>query len=213
MISQNPPGLSLGDAWVDYDPHFLAEDAASLLMAELIAECDWEVRTLHVMGKRTQPRLMACRQRTLPLLRPDSLPLEPGPVLQSLWKQIEAREAMTFNHVVINYYRDGSDNVGMHADDEPELGDNPKIVAVSLGAKRRFVLERKRKPRGEPRTSLWLGHGSYMVMGGTLQHTWRHALPKVKGECGPRLNITFRKLLRPPPERILQRSRERQGED
>ena len=205
----------LGDAWVDYDPHFLAEDAASLLMGELIAECDWEARTLHVMGKKvTQPRLMAWAGSVPYHYSGQTLfPLEPGPVLQSLWRQIEAREAMTFNHVVINYYRDGSDNVGMHADDEPELGDNPKIVAVSLGAKRRFVLERKRKPRGEPRTSLWLGHGSYMVMGGTLQHTWRHALPKVKGECGPRLNITFRKLLRPPPERILQRSRERQGED
>ena len=204
----------LGDAWVDYDPHFLAEDAASLLMAELIAECDWEARTLHVMGKKvTQPRLMAWAGSVAYHYSGQTLfPLEPGPVLQSLWRQIEAREAMTFNHVVINYYRDGSDNVGMHADDEPELGENPKIVAVSLGAKRRFVLERKRKPRGEPRTSLWLGHGSYMVMGGTLQHTWRHALPKVKGECGPRLNITFRKLLRSPPERILQRSRERQGE-
>ena len=205
----------LGDAWVDYDPHFLAEDAASFLMAELIAECDWEARTLHVMGKKvTQPRLMAWAGSVPYHYSGQTLfPLEPGPVLQSLWRQIEAREAMTFNHVVINYYRDGSDNVGMHADDEPELGENPKIVAVSLGAKRRFVLERKRKPRGEPRTSLWLGHGSYMVMGGTLQHTWRHALPKVKGECGPRLNITFRKLLRSPPERILQRSRERQGED
>ena len=204
----------LGDAWVDYDPHFLAADAASLLMGELITECDWEARTLHVMGKKvTQPRLMAWAGSVPYHYSGQTLfPLEPGPVLQSLWSQIEAREAMTFNHVVINYYRDGSDNVGMHADDEPELGENPKIVAVSLGAKRRFVLERKRKPRGEPRTSLWLGHGSYMVMGGTLQHTWRHALPKVKGECGPRLNITFRKLLRPPPERILQRSRERQGE-
>ena len=205
----------LGDAWVDYDPHFLDADAASLLMGELITECDWEARTLHVMGKKvTQPRLMAWAGSVPYHYSGQTLfPLEPGPVLQSLWNQIEAREATTFNHVVINYYRDGSDNVGMHADDEPELGENPKIVAVSLGAKRRFVLERKRKPRGEPRTSLWLGHGSYMVMGGTLQHTWRHALPKVKGECGPRLNITFRKLLRPPPERILQRSRERQGED
>ena len=183
-------------------------------MTELIAECDWEARTLHVMGKKvTQPRLMAWAGRVPYHYSGQTLfPLEPGPILKSLWVEVEAREAMTFNHVVINYYRDGADNVGMHADDEPELGENPRIVAVSLGAKRRFLLERKRKPRGEPRTSLWLGHGSYMVMGGTLQHTWRHALPKVKGDCGPRLNITFRNLLRPPPERILQRSRERQSE-
>ena len=212
-MTSEPSRLELlGDAWVDYDPHFLAEDAASLLMAELIAECDWEARTLHVMGKKvTQPRLMAWAGSVPYHYSGQTLfPLEPGPVLQSLWRQIEAREAMTFNHVVINYYRDGSDNVGMHADDEPELGDNPKIVAVSLGAKRRFVLERKRKPRGEPRTVPawpWLlyGYGRYAPA-----HL-ASALPKVKGECGPRLNITFPKPL------DLHRSesfnvRERQGE-
>ena len=183
-------------------------------MDALIAECDWEARTLRVMGKTvTQPRLMAWAGSVPYHYSGQTLfPVEPGPVLQGLWKEVEKRSALSFNHVVINYYRHGADNVGMHADDEPELGENPTIVAVSLGAKRRFLLERKRKPRGEPRTSLWLGHGSYMVMGGTIQHTWRHALPKVKGECGPRLNITFRHLLRPPPERILERSRERQGE-
>ena len=204
----------IGDAWVDYDPHFLSDIDATSLMEDLIAECDWEARTLRVMGKTvTQPRLMAWAGSVPYHYSGQTLfPLEPGPVLQKLWDEVETRSALSFNHVVINYYRDGADNVGMHADDEPELGENPTIVAVSLGAKRRFLLERKRKPRGEPRTSLWLGHGSYMVMGGTIQHTWRHALPKVKGECGPRLNITFRTLLRPPPERILQRSRERQGE-
>ena len=204
----------IGDAWVDYDPHFLSDNDATSLMEDLIAECDWEARTLRVMGKTvTQPRLMAWAGSVPYHYSGQTLfPMEPGPVLQKLWNEVETRSALSFNHVVINYYRDGADNVGMHADDEPELGENPTIVAVSLGAKRRFLLERKRKPRGEPRTSLWLGHGSYMVMGGTIQHTWRHALPKVKGECGPRLNITFRTLLRPPPERILQRSRERQGE-
>ena len=210
-----PSRLELhGDAWIDYDPDFLADEPATALMEALIAECDWEARTLRVMGKTiTQPRLMAWAGSVPYHYSGQTLfPVPPGPVLQKLWTEVETRETLSFNHVVINYYRDGADNVGMHADDEPELGENPTIVAVSLGAKRRFILERKRKPRGEPRTSLWLGHGSYMVMGGSLQHTWRHALPKVKGECGPRLNITFRNLLRPPPERILERSRERQGE-
>ena len=204
----------IGDAWVDYDPHFLSDDSATAMMTGLIAEHDWEARNLRVMGKVvTQPRLMAWAGDVPYHYSGQTLfPREPGPILRGLWNSVEARENETFKHVVINYYRDGADNVGMHADDEPELGQNPTIVAVSLGAKRRFVLERKRKPRGEPRTSIWLGHGSYMVMGGTLQHTWRHALPKVKGECGPRLNITFRNLLRAPPERILARSRERQAE-
>ena len=71
----------LGDAWVDYDPHFLAEDAASLLMGELIAECDWEARTLHVMGKKSDAAQAYGLgwQRALSLLRPDSLSIRTRP--------------------------------------------------------------------------------------------------------------------------------------
>ena len=103
----------LGDAWVDYDPHFLSDSAATELMDALIAECDWEARTLHVMGKQvTQPRLMAWAGSVPYHYSGQTLfPIEPGPVLHALWQDIERHEATTFNHVVINYYRNGADNV------------------------------------------------------------------------------------------------------
>ena len=98
-----PSRLELvGDAWVDYDPHFLAEEVATQLMTELIAECDWEARTLHVMGKKvTQPRLMAWLGGCLTTILAKLFFLwNRGPILKSLWVEVEAREAMTFNHVL-----------------------------------------------------------------------------------------------------------------
>ena len=87
--------------------------------------------------------------------------------------------------------------MGMHADDEPELGRDPIIAAISLGAPRRFVMVHKKKKRD--RFSTTLEHGSLLVMGGTMQHKFRHGVPKQKSITAERINVTFRLLLRPPP--------------
>jgi alkylated DNA repair dioxygenase AlkB len=100
------------------------------------------------------------------------------------------------NAALANYYRDGRDSMGWHADDERELGPSPDDVAVaslSLGAARRFLL--RHRTRGETR-ELALGDGSLLVMRGTTQRHWRHALPKTRAAVGPRLNLTFR-VVRP----------------
>jgi len=92
--------------------------------------------------------------------------------------------------VLLNLYRDGRDSMGFHADDEPELGENPLIASVSLGATRRFELRPK---RGKvPPIALALEHGSLLVMGGTCQHLFRHGVPKQRQQVGPRINLTFR---------------------
>jgi len=80
----------------------------------------------------------------------------------------------------------------MHADDEPELGVNPVLASLSLGAVRTFVL--KHKKSGEKRV-IPLAHGSLLVMGGTCQHRWIHGVPKTTVEVGERINLTFRNIL------------------
>lgn len=95
----------------------------------------------------------------------------------------------TFNAVLVNLYRNGSDGVGWHADDEPENGTNPVIASVSLGATRRFDL-RHRTTNTTVRTDL--EHGSVLVMSGLSQHCWVHQIPKTKAAVGPRINLTFR---------------------
>jgi alkylated DNA repair dioxygenase AlkB len=115
---------------------------------------------------------------------------------RALVERAAASAGGPFNHVLYNLYRNGRDHIGFHADNEPELGRNPLIASLSLGAVRRFRLERKGR-RGT-RCDLLLEHGSLLVMGGSLQHHWYHALPKAASLVEPRLNVTFRWLTGPP---------------
>jgi alkylated DNA repair dioxygenase AlkB len=99
-----------------------------------------------------------------------------------------------FNSVLLNLYRDGQDSMGWHSDDEKELGDNPVIASLSLGAERVFHLRHKTDPA--LKLKLPLPHGSCLVMGGAMQHHWQHALPKTARPLiefgGARINLTFR---------------------
>jgi alkylated DNA repair dioxygenase AlkB len=94
--------------------------------------------------------------------------------------------------VLLNLYRDGRDGMGWHADDEPELGRNPVIASVSLGAERRFCLRHRR--RRDLKIDLPLPHGSLLCMSGATQHHWLHALPKTRRPAGERINLTLRQV-------------------
>jgi alkylated DNA repair dioxygenase AlkB len=111
------------------------------------------------------------------------------PALQQLWPQVEQAAAARFNTVLLNYYRTGQDSMGWHADDEPELGRNPVIASLSLGAARRFKL---RHNQTRAVVDIELPSGSLLVMAGALQHHWQHCLPKSARVTAPRLNLTFR---------------------
>lgn len=82
--------------------------------------------------------------------------------------------------------------MGWHADKERELGQNPVIASLSLGATRRFLL---RHNRTRETVSLELENGSLLVMRGSLQHHWRHCVPKDSAGTGSRINLTFRRIL------------------
>jgi len=116
------------------------------------------------------------------------------PELLDIKQRAEAAAGTSWNSLLLNYYRDGQDSIGFHADDEPELGTNPVIGSISLGAVRRFVLKH---PASGKKIEFDLPHGSLLVMGGTSQHHWRHGVPKTRKPVGPRINLTFRRILRP----------------
>jgi alkylated DNA repair dioxygenase AlkB len=113
--------------------------------------------------------------------------------LTAVRRRVEAAAGAAFNSLLLNFYRDGKDTVGYHADDEPELGTNPIVPSVSLGATRTFVL--RHNTTGD-RLQFELTHGSLLLMGGTLQHHYKHALPRARGPVGARINLTFRRILR-----------------
>ncbi len=79
--------------------------------------------------------------------------------------------------------------MGWHADDEPELGREPTIASLSLGATRTFELEHR---ADRERVAVPLEHGSLLVMAGETQHRWRHRVPKQRRIQGGRINLTFR---------------------
>jgi len=87
--------------------------------------------------------------------------------------------------------------MGLHADDEPELGRDPIVATVSLGAARRFVV-RPRRQREPERSDLHLGHGALLVMGGSCQRHYVHGVPRDAAARGERISLTFRQLLRAP---------------
>ncbi|MGF1508764.1 MAG: alpha-ketoglutarate-dependent dioxygenase AlkB [Myxococcota bacterium] len=179
-------------------------DEPDTWLDRLIREQCWQARAIQVFGRDVmQPRLIDWAGG-LPY-RYSGQTLEPRPwtrSLNELLHRVVLRTGVLYNHALLNRYRDGQDHMGMHADDEPELGRCPSIAAVSLGARRRFVLAPK---RGRDRRTVWLEPGSLLVMGGSTQHGWRHGVPRQSTVTTERINVTFRFLTCNP------RSRRRAG--
>jgi alkylated DNA repair dioxygenase AlkB len=175
-----------------HDP-FLAPEEALRAFEGLRDELPFRQETIRLFGKPVpQPRLSAWFGDPGATYTYSGLTLAPLPFperLAALRTRVEEAAGRPFNSVLVNYYRDGNDSMGMHADDEPELGPDPVIASLSLGDARRFVLAPKKK--GGPRTALDLGGGSLLLMAGSTQHHYRHGVPKQPGK-GPRINLTFR---------------------
>jgi len=91
--------------------------------------------------------------------------------------------------VLANAYRNGADSMGWHADNEPELGQQPVIASISLGAERRFLIRPGRKGRSSP---IMLEHGSLLLMSGDSQDGYQHCVPKTSPKEGLRINLTYR---------------------
>ena len=111
------------------------------------------------------------------------------PTLLEIKKRCEEVASVQFNSVLVNLYRDGQDSMGLHADDEPELGPEPVIASVSFGGERNFRL-RHRESKELQQVSL--ESGSLLVMSGLSQACWMHDVPKTKKFAEPRINLTFR---------------------
>ncbi|MBH0094945.1 alpha-ketoglutarate-dependent dioxygenase AlkB [Psychrobacter sp. NZS113] len=96
-----------------------------------------------------------------------------------------------FNTCLLNYYPSGSDGMGYHADDEKELGAQPVIASLSLGATRKFVLKHKKT---QDKVELYLESGQLVVMHGDTQKFWKHSITKTKTVSEGRISLTFRKM-------------------
>lgn len=190
-----PVGLVDGEAWLW--PAAFEADEASRLFDALRTGIHWRQEEIVIFGERRRvPRLVAWHGDPAARYRYSGTDHDPEPWTQDLGRlraRVGELSGAVFNAVLLNLYRDGRDGMGWHADDEPELGREPVIASVSLGAKRRFCLRHRR--RKDLKVDLELPHGSLLVMGGATQHHWVHALPKTRRPVGERINLTFRQVV------------------
>jgi alkylated DNA repair dioxygenase AlkB len=163
-------------AWVDHVAGWL--EGADSLFESLLQSTPWESTTQELYGKiMVTPRLVAR------WTSPEEIEALP-PVIERMRQLLVMRYQRPFDSVGANLYRDGRDSVAWHGDHIPIRIVDPVVATVSLGHPRRFVM----RPReGRTALSLGLGMGDLVVMGGSTQRTWLHAVPKV-ASAGPRIS-------------------------
>jgi alkylated DNA repair dioxygenase AlkB len=191
-----PQVLDLPDAEIIYYPQLFDKEQADNIYTELLKEIAWQQDNITVYGKtHPQPRLTALYGNDGKPYSYSNITMQPKPwnsLLQKIKYYIEASTECQFTTVLLNQYRDGKDSNGWHADNEKELGTNPIIASLSLGAERVFQL--KHNTISEAKKNIILEHGSLLLMKGSTQHFWKHQIPKTTKPIGNRINLTFRSI-------------------
>jgi alkylated DNA repair dioxygenase AlkB len=177
---------------------FLPPAEADRAFREVNDTTPWRQEKITLFGRSVmQPRLTSWMGDPEAVYTYSGLTLVPvpwTPAVHALKTRVEDALGERFNGVLLNLYRNGEDSMGLHADDEPELG--PVVASLSLGAVRRFVLKPRRRAR-DGSHSMELGHGSLLVMDAATQAHWVHGIPKQPKIEDARINLTFRQIVKP----------------
>lgn len=184
------------NGWFYFDEHFISIAESELLFDKLKSQLNWEQLVIKIFGKEYQtPRKESYYGDIQAEYNYSGKQLKRNDwsdLLLKLKLKLEHETGHQYNAVLANWYRDGRDSNGWHADDEKELGKNPIIASLSFGCTRRFDL--KHKDTNE-KLFLELTTGSLLVMGGELQHFWKHQIPKQLKIKDDRINLTFRLII------------------
>jgi alkylated DNA repair dioxygenase AlkB len=188
--------VSLAKADVQFFPDWLAVEAADSLMQVAREKIRWECHRIKIFGREVDsPRLSCWMGDAGASYVYSHTRFEPHawlPELQLVRERIQDEFECQLNSVLANLYRHGQDSMGWHSDDEPELGPQPLIASISLGATRRFSF--KAKTPNAKAQNLELPHGSLLLMRGDTQKNYRHALAKTAKPVGERINLTYRNI-------------------
>lgn len=194
------------DAVVLYLARWLTDPESTL--AAVLTQLPWRQTSIRMFGRDIpEPRLTSWHGDAGAVYRYSgrtNRPLPWTPVLADLRDRLArdvpallrepARPATPmFNSVLANLYRSGSDHMGWHSDDEPELGEWPVIASISLGAARRFQF--RRRVDGRVVSEVTPAPGSLILMTGTSQRDFQHRVVKTARPVEARVNLTFRKVL------------------
>ncbi|MDE0801850.1 MAG: alpha-ketoglutarate-dependent dioxygenase AlkB [Acidimicrobiales bacterium] len=165
-------------AWIELLPGWLGGEQE--VFDGLVASTSWRAQR-----RPMYDRIVDVPRRTAAI--PDDGPGHP--VLDEIGRLVSERYDEPCDRIGLAWYRDGRDSVAPHGDQIARDMDTTTMAIVSCGARRRFRLTPVAGGHGR---TLELGHGDLLVMGGTIQRTWRHGVPKTARPVGPRLSIMFR---------------------
>ncbi len=190
-------GFHFPENLLEYHSRFLARADCSELLAQLVQEVPWKQPAIQMYGKTLlTPRLTAWYGDSGKSYQFSGTKFNPIPWTKELFllkEKIKAATGISFNSVLLNYYRNGNDSVAWHSDNERELGKDPHIASLSIGQSRRFEFRHARDH--SRKYGLTLENGSLLIMKGDLQHHWEHRIPKSKKETAARINLTFRSII------------------
>lgn len=189
------PGLP--EELLSYHSDLFDEHESEGLLRHFISESPWQQKIQKMYDKEViTPRLTAwyanAETYDYTSLR-KSAPNIWTPELLMIKAKVEPLAGITFNSVLLNYYRDGNDSVAWHSDNEKALGTHPVIASVSFGQVRSFDI-RNKKDHSE-KYSIRLESGALMIMKGDLQQNWEHRIAKSTKPMKARINLTFRVVI------------------
>ncbi len=179
-------------SWREFEKEKLAEIK--------FANINWTHNQIKIFGKQLfEPRFSAWYGDENAAYSYSGLKLKPNTWNEKLLfikneiEKLMEIENVKFNSVLLNWYRDGQDSMGWHSDNEKELGQNPVIGSVNLGATRRFILRQIDTTKDKKdKVEFPLTNGSVLIMAGEIQHFWQHSVPKETKVKENRINLTFR---------------------
>lgn len=191
-----PDGQPMPNADVILYSSFFSKQDSDRLFSELLNGTQWRQDKMKLYGKEVDlPRQTAWYGDNDKDYTFSGITMNPEPwtpALLDIKAKVESVAGVTFNSVLLNHYRSGSDSISWHTDAERELGKNPVIASVTFGDARRFMLRYMKD--NSIKTEVELSHGSLLVMGGETQHFWQHQVPKTKANVESRINLTFRQI-------------------
>ena len=172
------------------------EEKKDLWFKSCLHDLNWETGFIKIFGKTHQiPRLQAWYADNEIEYTYSGKKLQRhnwNNLLLEIKEKIENITSFKFNSVLANLYRDRNDSMGLHSDDEKELGKKPVIASLSLGETREIYFKHKNKKLNLiiPQAS-----GQLIVMHGKTQEYWKHEIKKTKKIKKPRINLTFRNII------------------
>ncbi len=190
-----PPNLLPADGESFYFGRILSEQEEKQFFEILLKDVEWKQDEVIIFGKRIVTKRMTGWYGEKEFEYTYSKITRKAkiwtPELIELKNLVEEKTGLEFNSCLLNLYHTGEEGMSWHSDAEAELGKQPAIASVSLGAQRRFVLKHKSSAE---KVELQLEPGSLLLMAGETQKYWLHSLPKSKKIKEPRINLTFRNI-------------------